>query len=295
MIIQTNKKDFFCLINKPINLTSFDVIRNLRKQTGLKKIGHTGTLDPLATGLLLVAFWNYTKLIPYFEKDSKEYEFEFSLEGTTASLDAEEKLIPAPLEVYKKQKIELSLEKIQEILKKNFLGEIEQIPPKYSALKINGKRAVDRVRAGEEVEIKKRQITVYNIEILDFRFPRISLRAKVSAGTYIRTIAGDFGDLLWTGAYVTKLKRTKIWKLWFELSQDLDNFSLEKALPSDIFFSKEKFISLPDEVISRLNQWQRVKNTLWIKPWEYFIKNNTHITHIIEVNECILKMKRKIL
>ena len=292
----SNNKDFFLLIDKPLWITSFDAIRTLKKQYNLKKLGHTGTLDPLATGLLLVAFWNYTKLIPYFEKDRKTYEFEMNLEWTTASLDAEEELIPAPVDIFSQLKNNLTQEKIQEILTQKFTWEIEQIPPKYSALKIGWKKAVDLVRAwkAEEFEMKKRKATIYDIQILDFSFPKITLRATVSAGTYIRTIAGDFWNILWTWAYVTKLRRTEIWILTLDQARELNSSDTSAALDIQALFPKTQFLDLPDEIITRLNHGQRIKNDLNIQPWEYFLQSNWLITHVIEVDEYLLKMKRKI-
>jgi tRNA pseudouridine55 synthase len=293
---KAEKSDFFLLIDKPLWLTSFDVIRQLKKYFQIKKIGHTGALDPLATGLLLVAFWNYTKLIPYFEKDRKSYEFQFSLEWTTASLDAEEELIPSPEDIFFEVKNNLTQEKILEIIGKHFNWEIEQIPPKYSALKIGGEKAVDLVRAGktDDFEMKKRTATIHNIELLDFSFPKMILKATVSAGTYIRTIAWDFWDILGTWAYVTKLRRTEIWNLQLTQSYTLDTLESVKALSPEVLFPKHDFLDLSEEIITRLSHWQRVKNTDWINSWEYFLEKNWLITHVIEVDEYLLKMKRKI-
>ncbi len=291
-----NRKEFFLLIDKSLGITSFDVIRSLRKSTNIKKIGHTGTLDPLATGALLVAFWNYTKLIPYFEKDSKEYEFELSLEGTTDSLDAETDLIPANPDIFSQLKKTLTKDQILKILEEKFHWEIEQIPPKYSALKIGWRKAVDLVRAGktEDFEMKKRKITIHDIELLDFSFPKIMLRATVSAGTYIRTIAWDFWDIVWTWAHVTKLRRTKIWRLDVTHAINTDDTQLSDPLDIYDLFSKEKFITLPEDIVTRLNHGQRVRNDMNYTSWEFFLESEGVITHVIEVDEHLLKMKRKI-
>jgi tRNA pseudouridine55 synthase len=287
--------DAFFLIDKPLWISSFDVIRELRKKTQFRKIGHTWTLDPLATGLLLVAFWNYTKLIPYFEKDKKTYEFGISFEGTTASLDSETELISAWEESYERLKNNFNAEYFQNILLKSFHWEIEQIPPKYSALKIDGKKALDKVRSWEVFEMKKRKATIYNIEILSLDFPKLILKATVSAGTYVRTIAWDLWDIVWTGGYVTVLRRTEIGKLWLNLSQSLDDFDPEKFLPVEHILWEYETLTLNEETMTRLNHWQRVRNVFSIKPWEYFIKDATHVTHIIEVDEDILKMKKRIM
>lgn len=251
-------------------------------------------MDPLATGLLLVAFWNYTKLIPYFEKDRKTYEFEISLEGTTPSLDAETELLASDVAMYKQQKQELTDDTINQILKTHFLWEVSQIPPKYSALKIAGKTAHSLVRSWAEFEMKQRKITIYDIELLQYEFPKINLRASVSAGTYIRTIAWDFGDIVGTWGYITKLRRTEIWKLWLGDSRTLENYDPSQALNIDTLFWDNIVLDLPEEIITRLWHGQRVKNTLDIHPWEYFLKSDSYITHIIEVDEHLMKMKKKI-
>jgi len=181
----------FYYIDKPINFTSFDVVRVLKKKLNIKKIWHTGTLDPLETGGLLVATGNYTKLIPYLEKDSKEYEFDIMLDGVTESFDLWEPVEFLTQENQEVLKKSITPENIQEILKNRFTGRIEQVPPKYSALKINGQRAYKLAREWKEVEMKKRSVEIFDIELLEFEYPRVTLRAHVSAGTYIRSIAAD--------------------------------------------------------------------------------------------------------
>lgn len=131
-----NTNNWFYLIDKPLWISSFDVIRKLRKITNIKKMWHTWTLDPLASGLLLLAFWNYTKLIPYFEKDIKEYEFKVKLDWTTPTFDMEYEPDLIQEDLQEKYKNELTIDKIDEVLKNNFLWKITQIPPKYSAIKI---------------------------------------------------------------------------------------------------------------------------------------------------------------
>jgi len=220
----------FYLIDKPLEITSFDILRNLKKKLNIKKMGHTWTLDPLATGLVLVAVWNYTKLIPYFEKNTKVYEFELSLDWTTESFDLAEKLDFLSEKLQEKFKKEITKQKIEKILKQKFTWEIEQIPPKYSAIKIDGQRAYKLARDWEDFEMKKRKTTIFEIEIIDYNYPKLSLKAKVGAGTYIRSIASDLGEILWTGAYITKLRRTKIWNLSLENSQKLEEFDEENFL-----------------------------------------------------------------
>lgn len=285
----------FYLINKPIWFSSFDVLRVLKKKLNIKKMWHTWTLDPLATGALLVAVWNYTKLIPYFEKDNKEYEFTIELNGTTPSYDSETEITQISEDLQKKYAEELTQEYIQKIIDQNFTGEIEQIPPKYSALKIGGKKALDKIRSGEDFEMKKRKATIFEIEILSFSYPSLTLRAKVSAWTYIRSIAFDLWNILKTGWYVSYLRRTKIDRLDVKNAQVLDDFDENMSYSEEALFWADAIISLDETLIKRLDQWlvTNIRN-FWYPQWEYFVKNNDSITNIVAYNNGVLKPIRKI-
>lgn len=288
--------DCFYLIDKPIGITSFDVLRKLKKILNIKKMWHTGTLDPLATGLLLVAIWNYTKLIPYFEKDTKEYEFKIQLDGTTPSFDSETEITFISDEQKEYFKNTLTVEKINEILQKQFTGKISQMPPKYSALKVGWKKALDMVRNGEEFELKSREVTIFEIEILDFSYPELHLRAKVSAGTYIRSIACDLWKILGTGGYISFLRRTAIGKLDLSLSQTLDNFEIPKSLPDNVLFAQEKFITLTLEQLADIDNGKIIRNnnSALSDKTEYFVKNSEKITNIVKINGLDMLPLRKI-
>ncbi len=285
----------FYYIDKPIGLTSFDVLRQMRKKLNMKKMWHTGTLDPLATGGLLVAVWNYTKLIPYFEKDSKEYIFTVELNGVTPSFDSETPVEYISEELQQKFKKELTQEKIEEILKQNFFWDIQQVPPKYSALKINGKKALEKVRNWEEFEMKIRNTTIFEIEVLEFSYPQVTIRAKVAAGTYIRSIAFDLWEIVGSGWYVSFLRRTKIDELKVEDAQNLDEFDETKYFDDRKLFWNEKFITLPDYVLAKLNNGLPVNYPEFDKAdWEYFVENQEGVTNIVSYQSPILKAKRKI-
>ena len=249
----------FYYIDKPINFTSFDVVRVLKKKLNIKKIWHTGTLDPLATGGLLVATGNYTKLIPYLEKDSKEYEFDIMLDGVTESFDLWEPVEFLTQENQEVLKKSITPENIQEILKNRFTGRIEQVPPKYSALKINGQRAYKLAREWKEVEMKKRSVEIFDIELLEFEYPRVTLRAHVSAGTYIRSIAADMWEILGTGGYISRLRRTKIGRLDISISKELDSLTDGDALDIKELFNNHSFITLEEPILEKLNHWLSVK------------------------------------
>lgn len=285
MTINNKEIKWFFLIDKPLNITSFDVLRDLRKKIHIKKMWHTWTLDPLASGLLLVAVWDYTKLIPYFEKDTKEYEFTIALDWTTETLDLEKEVNFISDEKKQYFKENLKVENISEILKTKFSWEIFQTPPKYSALKIWWQKALDLVRAWVEFELKQRKVNILNIEIISFNYPYLTLRAEVSAWTYIRSIAYDLWEILWTWGYITFLRRTKIGKLDMTFAQKLEDFKLENKLDDKILFWKENFITLKDENLVKLDNWLKQKIDLDIPDREnYFIQKGDFITNIVSKN-----------
>ena len=286
----------FYFIDKPIWITSFDVVKILRKKLNIKKIWHTWTLDPLATGGLLVAVWNYTKLIPFFEKDFKIYEFEVDFSWTSPSFD-----LWTEIEYFKEIKDlekNITKEKILEALKNNFSGEISQIPPKYSALKINWKKALNKVLDGEEFELKPRKCFIYEIELLDFSFPKAKIRAKVSAWTYIRSIANDLWKMLWKWAYVSSLRRISVWNLDVDLAQNLDNFDSEKKLAIKELFVWKIFvekIDFSEEIMKKLNNWMEVFwNFDFEKNKEIFIIDQENVSNIMIFDWEKLIPKKKI-
>jgi len=214
------------LIDKPLGWSSFQAVNALkwaiRKKFNLKKIkiGHAGTLDPLATGLLIICTGKFTKKIPELQGQVKEYTGTITLGATTPSYDLETEIDQS-----------YAIDHINEALiynaTKEFLGQIEQKPPIFSALKKDGKRLYEFAREGKTVEIKKRQINISEFEITHINLPRVDFRVVCSKGTYIRSLAHDFGKTLNSGAHLSSLKRTKI-----------GDFNVNKALTPDAF--KEK-------------------------------------------------------
>ncbi len=207
------KEDFLngqiLLIDKPLEWSSFQAVNALkwaiRKKFNLKKfkIGHAGTLDPLATGLLIICTGKFTKKIPELQGQVKEYTGTFTLGATTASYDMETEVDQTfPTDHITHELIQAST--------KQFLGEIEQVPPVFSALRKNGKRLYEYAREGIEVEIKSRKIEIFEFEITQITMPKVHFRVVCSKGTYIRSLAHDFGKSLQSGAYLTALRRTKI-------------------------------------------------------------------------------------
>ena len=198
------------LIDKPLTWTSFQAVNKLKYILKRKydlpkkfKIGHAGTLDPLATGLLIVCTGKFTKRITEIQGQAKEYTGTFTVGATTPSYDLETE-IDATFPTK-----HITPELIQETTKQ-FLGEIDQKPPVFSAIKKDGKRLYEHARAGEEVEIAFRKTTIYEFEITKFDLPEIEFRVVCSKGTYIRSLAYDFGKALNSGAHLSVLRRTKI-------------------------------------------------------------------------------------
>ncbi len=207
------------LINKPLHWTSFDVVKKLRYKLKIKKIGHAGTLDPLATGLLIVCSGKMTKSINDFMGMEKEYTGSLIIGQTTASYDLE--TTPTdPVDIK-----HISTEAIQKVVN-SFIGLIQQTPPLHSAIKVNGKRAYELARAGEVTELKKREVEIKAFEILAIDLPRIDFRVVCSKGTYIRSLARDVGEGLGVGAYLSALCRTRIGTFRLE-----DALQIEDVLP----------------------------------------------------------------
>ena len=197
-------------INKPAGPTSHDIVDKVRRLTGERRVGHAGTLDPFAEGLLIVLVGREaTKRQSEFMKLDKEYIATLHLGAETDTQDLTGKPIKSKFPPPKNNSQIPSLKTVQSILK-NFKGEIDQVPPIYSAIKIKGRKAYELARRGEKVELKPRKIKIYDIKILAYKWPLLELKIKCSSGTYIRSLARDIGRTLNTGAYLEKLVRTKI-------------------------------------------------------------------------------------
>ncbi|HNP19075.1 MAG TPA: tRNA pseudouridine(55) synthase TruB [Fulvivirga sp.] len=191
------------LVDKPLTWTSFDVVKKLRYHLKVKKIGHAGTLDPLATGLLILCTGKMTKQIEKYQAQEKEYTGKFTIGSTTPSYD---------LETEPQNEISIDHIRDTDIVAgaKQLTGTIDQIPPVFSAIKVDGKRAYKSAREGEDVVLKSRSVEVSVFEITNINLPEISFRIVCSKGTYIRSLARDFGEILGVGAYLSELRRTRI-------------------------------------------------------------------------------------
>ncbi|MBC6990427.1 tRNA pseudouridine(55) synthase TruB [Hymenobacter sp. BT491] len=191
------------LLDKPLTWTSFDVVRKVKNTLRIKKIGHAGTLDPLATGLLILCTGKMTKCIDEIQAQEKEYTGTFRLGQTTPSFDLE---TPVDQELPYEH---ITLEAL-EAAAESFVGFIQQTPPLYSAVKINGERAYEVARRGDSAEIKSKQVEIKTFELTRVALPEVDFRVVCSKGTYIRSLARDFGQLLGCGAHLAQLTRTRI-------------------------------------------------------------------------------------
>ncbi len=213
---------YVALIDKPLKWTSTDVVRKVNyalRHKGFRKIkvGHAGTLDPLATGVLLICIGKATKRVNELQAEQKEYVAEVTLGATTPSFDMEHEVD----QTYPTEHI--TEEKISEVLK-SLCGERLQTPPIYSAKKIDGVRAYELARAGEEVEVRQALINIYDIEIMELEMPKLTIRVTCSKGTYIRSLASEIGQGLDSGAYLSALRRTRSGGYRVEDGWQLDDF-----------------------------------------------------------------------
>lgn len=200
-------KDGILLIDKPAGITSFGVVARVRRilsqEAGNRvKVGHTGTLDPFATGLMILVIGKATKRAADFSKLDKVYEATFRLGDTSSTGDPEG-------EIVHDSDIRPSLEQLNDVLSQ-FRGDIRQTPPIFSAIKVGGVRAYKLARLNKDVELPERTIAIYALELLSYEYPDVTIRVHVSSGTYIRSLVSDIGNVLGTGAYTTELRRLSI-------------------------------------------------------------------------------------
>jgi len=214
------------LIDKPVGWTSFDVVNKIRRMVADKegkkpksvKVGHAGTLDPFATGLLIVLVGKEnTRRASEYSKLDKTYEVTMQLGEVSSTGDPEGEIMPV-------KGSDPKLEEVEEALQK-FVGEIEQTPPAYSAIKVNGQRAYKLARAGKEVQLEPRKIRINRLELADYNYPEVRFVADVSSGTYIRSLVEDLGQALGSGAYTSALRRTKIGEFSIKESKTVEELT----------------------------------------------------------------------
>ena len=218
------------VVDKPKGITSFDVVREVRRALGEKKVGHTGTLDPMATGVLPVCVGDATKISQFILESTKAYDATVKLGAVTDTLDAEGKVLETrPVPAITRELLEGALSK--------FRGTFAQVPPMYSAIKVGGKRLYELARAGEEIERKPREVTVYDLQLRDFSADEVKLSVRSSKGFFVRSLAADLGEALGCGAHLCALRRTQS-----------GPFVLAQAIPLSEVTKTSTLVSLNDSL-----------------------------------------------
>ncbi len=273
-------------INKPVGMTSHDVVSVLRKKTGIKQIGHTGTLDPFAEGVLPICIGKATRLIEYMA-DDKEYLATVQFGASTTTYDIEgEKIFTTDKKISE-----------QEILSelKNFEGEIEQIPPIYSAIKINGKKLYEYARNGETVDIKPRKVFIENSKLTHFDETKqeAQILIKCSKGTYIRSIANDLGRNLGVGGYLTKLVRTQAGNFRIENSIELDELDVEKHLINPIEMINLPIINVDNNQLTDIKNGKSIPcSKKDVSTEVILVYNNKKICAVGQIDNSRVKLKK---
>ncbi len=217
----TSEEGEVILLNKPLTWTSFDAVNKIKKACRIKKIGHAGTLDPLATGLLILCTGKKTKEIDTYQGAEKEYTGKLILGKTTPSIDLETAFdADFPTDHITPEMIQIAAQELT--------GEIAQYPPIYSAVKMGGERLYKKARRGEAVEIKPRTVTISVFEVDSTHFPEVSFRVVCSKGTYIRSLVRDLGMKVNSGAYLSELCRTRIGRFWLKDAEEIESFVKRK-------------------------------------------------------------------
>jgi tRNA pseudouridine55 synthase len=230
-------------INKPPGLTSHDVVARVRKLAQQRKVGHAGTLDPMATGVLLVCLGTATRLIEYMVPHRKQYRATIQFGTTTDTLDADGKIVE------QRDASDLTVSRLQQILPA-FLGDIQQHPPIYSAIKQNGQPLYKLARAGKPVETKLRPVTIYALDWVLWQPPNLTLNVSCSSGTYIRSLARDLGEAAQTGAHLIELSRTASGDWSLEQAVSLD--TLSEAVAQNAAAAWKNHLYLPERAVTHL-------------------------------------------
>lgn len=222
--INTFEEGKVLLINKPLHWTSFDVVRKIRNLIRIKKVGHAGTLDPLATGLLIICTGKFTKKINEYQAQEKEYTGSFTLGAVTPTYDLESE--PQNFKSY-----DIVTQELLDETVKKFIGEIDQTPPIHSAVKQQGKPVYLAARKGHDVKLEPKKITINEFEITKVELPVIFFKVVCTTGTYIRSLANDFGEALGCGAYLSSLCRTRIGKFTLEEAMTIESLIKQLSEP----------------------------------------------------------------
>lgn len=272
------------VVDKPIGLTSHDVVQIIRKGTNIRRAGHTGTLDPRASGVLVVLLGPAVRLSEYVSASDKRYQAIVRLGTTTDTYDADGRVLASsPVEVTEAQ--------FEEALK-GFVGEIEQVPPPYSAVKVKGRKAYEMAREGEEVDLQPRKIQVYNLDLLEWAPPEAVIDVYCSSGTYVRSLAHDLGARLGCGAHLVGLRRTKSGRFTLRDAVPLrklrDAFEVgnwyQYLIPAAEALSDWPAIELNADQVEDIRHGHRVPATPDSKGWARGISQQGELVALLEID-----------
>jgi tRNA pseudouridine55 synthase len=244
-------------INKPQGLTSRDVVNRAQRLVRPAKVGHAGTLDPLATGILVVGVGPATRLVEHIQRMRKVYDAEFLLGRTSDTEDVEGRVVPL------ENPPRPTREQIEAVLPR-YVGQIEQVPPAFSALKVKGRRAYDLARRGEVVKLAPRPVIIYAIELLNFQYPKFRLRITCGSGTYIRSLGRDLAVALGSGAVMSRLERTAIGDFTIDSACQIDDLTADRLpehlLPARLAVADLPSVTLDAEQIGRIRHGLTIEN-----------------------------------
>jgi tRNA pseudouridine55 synthase len=276
------------VVDKPIGLTSHDVVQIIRRGTGIRRAGHTGTLDPRASGVLVILIGPAVRLSEFVSASDKRYQATIRLGSSTDTYD-EEGVVTDSATV---NVDDISEEYFDEVLQR-FVGEIEQVPPPYSAVKVQGRKAYDMAREGEEVDLEPRIIKVYSLEVLEWAPPEVVIDVYCSSGTYVRSLANDLGKSLGTGAYLVGLRRTKSGR--FTLRDAVPLRRLQEAFDAGIWYrhlipaaealADWPMVELDADQVELVRHGHRVPAQPDQKGWARGVSQQGDLVALLEVDE----------
>ena len=273
---------YFLNINKPLNMSSFDVIRELRKKLKIRQIGHSGTLDPLAEGVLQVAVGSATKLLDYLPSD-KTYVAEFRLGYVTETFDSE-------FEPKFVKKADVSLDELTEVIN-SFVGISMQIPPKYSAIKQNGTKLCDLARKNVEIALEPREIEIYGIRLLEYdNFEYAKIEVDCKKGTYIRSLVNDIGLKLGCGAYLTALTRTRAGKFNLSDSNNLTDSKFIEINPLDAL--DMPVLEINEAEYNLISNGNFINNRTDLNGCKILLSFNKILVSVAEISDNLIKPKK---
>jgi len=274
------------VVDKPIGLTSHDVVQIIRRGTGIRRAGHTGTLDPRASGVLVILIGPAVRLSEFVSASDKRYQATIRLGSSTDTYDGDGQ-ITSTSEIG-----DISEEEFDEVLQ-TFVGEMEQVPPPYSAVKVKGRKAYEIARKGEEVELEPRMVNVYSLEILEWAPPEAVIDVYCSSGTYVRSLANDLGKALGSGAHLVGLRRTKSGR--FTLRDAVQLRRLQEAfdagdwyrflIPAAEALSDWPMIELDADAMELVRHGHRIPAEAGAKGWARGVSQQGDLVALLEVNE----------